>query len=652
MTRVLPWLLLTLVVFGSQTGAYEVPRSSYLYELGFYGLYPTKTFKSSPLRPPLLSFPTWDEENCSDGYYLIAQKGKLVSNPGPTIFDSRGDLVWADDSYGVVFNLQIQTYKGEDYLTFWSSPEGSSHGYGRGTYYMLDSSYEVFRKLEPVGEGLRGDLHEFQLTRRGTALMTVYDPVPADLTAVGGPAQGWALDCLVQEVDVETGDLVFEWRALEHVALADTVRAFAGEDDGTTPETAFDFFHANSVDLDAGGNYVVSGRHTSSVLCVSPAGEILWTLGGAANGFRDLSGGRATDFAYQHHARLVSSGGGDAAATATTVTLSLFDNAASERRGTSPTPRDHSRGVLVALDTANMTATLLREYADPEHPGRRADSQGSMQVLEGDGRVVLGYGWLPFVTEFAPSDGDGSRVLCAAELAPWVAARWGLVNTYRAFKARRWAGRPAAPPSAHLDPADGRVFASWNGATEVRQWVLQGAEWADLALADTAAVAGKEEGDGDGDGWTDLDVIDRDSFETALDILNDMPRYLRVAAVDGDGNVLGCTQTLDRCVGNAARDWVHDWLVWAVVLMVVLVAGVLVAARKRGRRAILGSSTRGYDLLARAASACRDRVARALTGRPAATDDHGAAYERYPAMRWWREGGDAKPHELQSVYHE
>ncbi len=90
------------------------------------------SFKSSELTAPLLNFPQWDRQECSDGYYLIAQKGKIVSDTGPTIFNSRGELIWADDSYGVVFNLQIQTYKGENYITFWSSPEGSSHGYGRG----------------------------------------------------------------------------------------------------------------------------------------------------------------------------------------------------------------------------------------------------------------------------------------------------------------------------------------------------------------------------------------------------------------------------------------------------------------------------------------------------------------------------------------
>ncbi|KAI0538421.1 Arylsulfotransferase-domain-containing protein [Xylaria digitata] len=615
MTRSLPWLLsLTAITFNAQAQAYDVFSSAYLYELGFYGLYPTTSFKSSDLTPPLLNFPRWDEQKCSDGYYVIAQKGKLVSDPGPTIFDSRGELVWADDSYGVVFNLQIQSYKGENYLTFWSSPDGSSHGYGRGTYYMLDSSYQLFRHFEPAGEGLRGDLHEFKITEHGTALMTIYNPVPADLTSIGGPEQGWAVDCLFQEIDIATGELIFEWSAIEHVSISDAVRYFAGEDDGTTPETAFDFFHINSVDVDAEGNYIVSGRHTSTILCISPQGKILWTLGGNANDFRDLSDGRATDFMYQHHARLHGN-----------HTLSIFDNAASERAGPAST-QGHSRGMLVQLDTTDMTATLLHEYFDPGNP-RTAVSQGSMQVL--DDRVVLGYGWLPFITEFAPDDGS---VLCAVELAPWVAARWGLVNTYRAFKAPSWVGKPTDPPVIYLDPADVRVFVSWNGATEVRRWVLQGAEWTDLKSETNTKTREETK-------FTDLDVIEKTSFETAFDLTDDMPRYIRVAAVDEHGNILTHSQVVDRHVGNAPRNWVYNALV-CTAIFVALVGAALLAIGRRGRKAILGNFSRACD----AATAWRDRVMRNL-GRD-------GVYERYTARTWWRDWGSAKPHELRSIYQE
>ncbi|KAK5626666.1 hypothetical protein RRF57_002381 [Xylaria bambusicola] len=563
---------------------------------------------SADLSAPLPSFAQWDEQKCSDGYYLFALKGKLVSDSAATIFDSRGELVWSDDSYGVVFNLEIQKYKGKNYITFWSSPEGSTHGYGRGTYYMLDSSYQLYRKFEPVGDGLRGDLHEFHITKRGTALITIYNPLPANLTSIGGPEQGWVLDCMFQEIDIATGDLLFEWSAIEHVPLTHGLRFFAGEDDGNTPQTAWDYFHINSVDVDDDGNYVISGRHTSTILCISPKGDILWNLGGLANDFEDLSDGRATDFMYQHHARLHAN-----------HTLSLFDNAAAERSG-QPSTQDHSRGLLLQLDTKAMTVTLVQEYFDRANP-HTAVSQGSMQMLED--RVVLGYGWLPFITEFAL---DGS-VLCAVELAPWITARWGLINTYRAFKAPEWTGEPKAPPAVYFEPADGQLYVSWNGATEVHRWVLQGADWADLVDAKV------------GEGFDDLDVADKEAFETVFAVMDDMPRYLRVAAVDKQGKVLRHSQIVDWKAGYSISRVLRNIVSWCAVLL-VSVGAVLFLIGKRRRKAVLASSSRG-------ASACWEHVLGIYSARST-----GWISENYPRGRSWRDWVGAKAHELQTMYHD
>ncbi|KAI1827602.1 Arylsulfotransferase-domain-containing protein [Xylaria intraflava] len=601
------WLLLAVVgLHHGYASAYDVFRSAYLYEAGFYGFYPTTSFKSFRLAPPRLNFAQRDEEKCNDGYYLIAQKGKIVSNPGPTIFDARGELIWADNSYGIVFDFQTQMYRGKPYLTFWASPGGSTHGYGRGTYYMLDSSYQVFKKFEPSGEGLRGDLHEFHITERGTALVTIYNPVPADLTSIGGPEEGWALDCMVQEIDIETGDLMFQWSAFENVPLSDTIRTFAGEDDGTTPQTAFDFFHVNSIDVDAEGNYIISGRHTSTILCIAPKGHTVWTLGGINNDFLDLSEGDATDFTYQHHARIHANN-----------TLSIFDNAASERAGAA-SPHSYSRGLIVQLDTANMTATLVQAYHDPQNP-KRAVSQGSMQVMD-DGRVVLGYGWLPYITEFAP---DGS-VLCDVEIAPWVSARWGLVTTYRASKTPVWVGAPTTPPSIYLDPSDGVACASWNGATEVERWVLEGAVWSDLDIHGLG-------------GFTHLEEVVKDAFEMCLEVRDDMPQYLRVAAVDKHGNVLAHSQMVDRYVGNVEGGWGVYGILACVVIFVIFVGIGLIIMRRRGRRALWGNSARRLDIFARTVAALKDRVVQVIDGVEV------GGHRRHEDVA-------AKEHELESLY--
>ncbi|KAI1818642.1 Arylsulfotransferase-domain-containing protein [Poronia punctata] len=577
------FLLLVFAGLDARVWAKEVLDSPYLYEWGFYGCKGCTVSLVLYSLMYLLSISHHD---------LQIIRTLLALTQLPTM---GREGVW---------------YRLLSYSTFWASPHGSTRGFGRGTYYMLDSSYQVFRKFEPVGDGLKGDLHDFLITGRDTVLMTVYNPVPADLSSVGGPEEGWALDCLFQEVGIETGELLFEWSAIEHVDLNECVRSFAGADDGMTPETAFDFFHINSVDVDDKGDYVVSGRHTSTVLGIDRQGDVLWTLGGRANDFADLSEGRATDFMYQHHVRVHDDS-----------TLSIFDNAASERAGAS-SPHEFSRGLLVQLDKENSTARLLRQFYDPANP-ILPSSQGSMQMM--NDRAVIGYGWLPFITEFAldsdsdsdfdPYPGPGS-VMCHVELAPWVSARWGLVTTYRAFKATSWVGRPTDLPSVHLDPADRGVFVSWNGATEVDTWVLEGADWADIP-----------------GNMTHLDEKKRDAFETRFEILDDMPGYLRLAALDRGGNVLARSQVVNRHIGNVSEDLVQ-YVTTLMAFGALLVGMVVFVVRKRRYRYIISKSAHGLGLFRRAAGSVPSRV-----------DIQG----RYSSARGWRGWGGAKAHELQSI---
>ncbi len=70
-----------------------------------------------------------------------------------------------------------------------------------------------------AGNGYDGDHHEFLITPEDTALFTIYHKVPMDLSSVGGPKEGTVLDGIVQEVDIETGEVLFEWHSLDHVGL-------------------------------------------------------------------------------------------------------------------------------------------------------------------------------------------------------------------------------------------------------------------------------------------------------------------------------------------------------------------------------------------------------------------------------------------------
>ncbi|KAI0018055.1 Arylsulfotransferase-domain-containing protein [Xylariomycetidae sp. FL0641] len=585
--------------------------SQALYNLGWYGLYPENHYKSYSHASPRLNFVHWDADQCDDGgYYFFAPKGKIVWDSGPVITDARGNLIWKDDKYGMVTDFQVQSYKGERYLTFWSSLTGSFHGYGKGTFYMLDSSYEQFKTVSPVGEGLKGDLHEFRITEEGTALMTMYSSKPADLSAVGGPEKGWVLDSMFQEIDIETGELLFHWSSIEHQPVDQIVRYYKGPDDGTVPDYAFDYFHINSVDKDPEGNYIISGRHTSSIFGISKEdGRVLWQLGGRMNQFKDLSDGRATDFQYQHHVRLHEN-----------YTISIFDNAKAERQGPSM-KYDHSRGMVVQLDTKRMTATLVQEYFSPEDP-KYPDSQGSTQVM--DDRVVMGWGFTPHMTEFS-LEGD---VMCSYQLAPWLTSRWGLVTTYRTFKSRNWVGRPKDRPDVFLNPSDGELFVSWIGATEVDRWVLQGAEWDDVAAEKYSEVA----------------TVKKEAFETGFPMESGMPQYLRVAAVDREGNVLSHTGIVDRYYGNAPSTLVED-VVTGVLVLVLALACFAVLYRRRGLRGIKRLGVDGVTRVTRMLSPTR--WSSASSSSPSDPENPGRP------SRWWKEsrgGGGARAHELEPLY--
>lgn len=123
--------------FKTSAGAVEFPNSKFQsasYDWGLLGLHPRQTFKSFDLRPPLINFLHWDER-CDIGYTLLTPRGTLVWQPAPIILDGKGELVWMDDRFGEVMNLNVQEYKGEQYLTFWAGE--FDEGCGKGSYYMV-----------------------------------------------------------------------------------------------------------------------------------------------------------------------------------------------------------------------------------------------------------------------------------------------------------------------------------------------------------------------------------------------------------------------------------------------------------------------------------------------------------------------------------
>ena len=394
---------------------------------------PTRRFVSRrDLRPPLITI-RQPGRDAADGHLFIAPS----SGPGQRgvlIFDNHGEPVWFHPTTPVTATaFRASMLRGKPVLTWWEG-KYSTEGLGRGVYVIVDDGYREIARIRAGGHW-DGDLHEFLLTSEGTALVTKNEAVVRDLTAYGGNSRSILYGGVVQEIAVPSGRVLFEWHSLDHIELS--------ESHVSPNENHFDYFHINSIDVDADGHLLVSARNTWAVYKVHRrTGAVLWRLGGRKSSF---AMGKGTVTAWQHDAR--SHDGGRL--------ISIFDN------GAAPQVQTQSRIVLVRLDFERMRATLEKSFT--HRPNRLvAKFMGSGQLLP-DGGVVAGWGSEPFVTEFGPN----GKIRFEA-----VMPRGG--QNYRAFRFP-WKGHPVTPPRLAAGIAAGKrgLFASWNGATEVASWRLR-----------------------------------------------------------------------------------------------------------------------------------------------------------------------------------
>jgi hypothetical protein len=381
--------------------------------------FPYQHFRSRPdLRPPPVKIMK-RSRSTTRGFIFIAPK-KDVAQAGPLIVDNHGEVVWFSPlGTRSATDFRVQSYRGRPVLTWWRSK--SEDGAEASHYSIYDSSYRLIKTVTPP-RGLQADIHEFWITNRNSAFMTVYHKV----TVKGRPV----VEGVVVERDLRTGRVLFEWHSLGHVKLAESYYGLP-----KNPGTLYDYFHINSVDVDHDGNLLVSARNTHTVYKLDRrTGRIIWRLGGRLS---DFTFGRGARFAWQHDARRRPNG-----------TITLFDN----NRG------KQSRGLVLRLDMKQMRATLVHAYVHRRPPLMSVD-QANMQRLP-NGHFLIGWGHQPYVSEV------GSRGRQLFDL------RFGTgshVDSYRAYRFR-WKGRPTRRPDVAVQR--GKAYVSWNGATEVRTWQL------------------------------------------------------------------------------------------------------------------------------------------------------------------------------------
>ncbi|KAK3671339.1 hypothetical protein LTR78_008799 [Recurvomyces mirabilis] len=507
------------------------------YDLALFGAYRTQDYVSFNLTSPQTSTVRWDD-SCDQGYIFLDPSGPAVGHRGPLIVDAQGGLIWTSDQFQTTTNLKVQTYRGKEFMTFWSGQKAKTMG--TGSYYMMDDTYRVVHKVDAVGDGAHGDLHEFKITSEGTALLTVYNKTQADLTGMGWfrSDHGWIVDSVFQEVDIATGALLFQWKASDHFSAADSymTNPFGGYTEGIP----FDFFHINSIEKDRNGNYLISSRHFHSVMTIDgQTGEVLWQLGGRSDEFEDLSDGKASDFSWQHDARWLDEEEG---------ILSLFDNGYAWPHYNAP----YSQGLFIKIDFEAQTAELTQSFVSSGHA--LSSSQGSVQPVlteEGEEHVFIGWGSSAAFGEFTME----GELLCETHFAASSSFWWERVKSYRAFKMLYWSGTPALwDPSAAI--SDGKLYVSWNGATEVAYWELHG----------TVIVPEQEQGQ-----WQDVDVAEKDGFETSFSLQTVSGEeegarpytYFRVAALDAERNLIRYSNiiiTIAALWHYRKRSWkIVDW---------------------------------------------------------------------------------------------
>lgn len=358
-----------------------------------------------PAAPPPLTVLTSTDASSDEDLFITPTGGTGTYANGPEIVNQHGDVVWfkAVPQGQTAADFQLQQYDGRPVLTWWQGT--NLGGLSDGTDYIYDTHDHQIAAIH-AGGGQTTDGHEFLITPWNTALVFSYETATADLRSIGGPADQTVIDGVIQEIDIRSGRVLWQWNSADHVPYAQSEQPLPA-----SAATPWDWFHLNAAHFDTDGDLLIDARNTWTAYEVNPhSGAIVWQLGGKASSFTEKAApGQSLDdagviFAWQHDPEAIGHG-----------EYTVFDD---ESAGTPE--YGVSRVVTIRLNQHTHVATLVKSVDQPE--GQVAASQGNAQTTA-SGDLVVGWGALPYVSVY----GRTGKLRFNAAFPTGV-------NTYRAFE--------------------------------------------------------------------------------------------------------------------------------------------------------------------------------------------------------------------------
>lgn len=281
-----------------------------------------------------------DSGNVFDGYLMLRHARRPAMQ---VMINSRAEIVWYQEFDTVVFRPSRITDR-ESIIAIENTQYIREFDFEGKTLFDLNKGEKGFDKL----------LHHDILRRNDTILVLTREKKVYDLTSIGGGKADTVRSDGILGFNAE-GDKIWEW------SIFDVANPL--EYNIELKETG-DWGHANSLSIDALGNYLISFRLFNQVWNIdSKSGEILWKLGVGG----DFKFEENDYFKLQHAAHIDKNGH-----------LTLFDN------GIITAPI--SRSLTYELDARQRPNKLLKKIILPD--SLHTFKMGSSYVLPNDNFLI------------------------------------------------------------------------------------------------------------------------------------------------------------------------------------------------------------------------------------------------------------------------